>query len=352
MAYHAYWTVVLVVGAPCAAIVLLGRAGYQIVAASLSRLWSTLTRRPPSHAYYHPRYASGGTSSSACRRAVIITGCDSGLGRGLALAAARQGFVVFAGCLRVEVSEPSLNQEFQQSSSATGELHAFPLDVTSDADCQNAVNLVEQWLQASHTKEGERQATAGRRVLHALVNNAGIGVIGEVDWIPMESFQRVMNGTWCIHVSDPSQFMPLNVSFGVMVLRRAAESMEKVNYFGTVRMCKAFLPVFQRQSISMHLLRTNAPQHNFGTRILNIVSVAGRLAGMGMSAYSASKHATLAFTTALRNELKPWKIQMVAINPSFHGTQLVAAMESGLRETWGQLTATKQAEYGRGATFL
>jgi NAD(P)-dependent dehydrogenase (short-subunit alcohol dehydrogenase family) len=104
-------------------------------------------------------------------------------------------------------------------------------------------------------------------------------------------------------------------------------------------MCKAFLPIFQRQSI--------AGAHE-GARIVNIASVAARISGLGMSAYSASKHATLAFTTALRNELKPWKVQVAAINPSFHGTQLVTTMETGLRHTWEQLTPAKQVEYGQG----
>jgi NAD(P)-dependent dehydrogenase (short-subunit alcohol dehydrogenase family) len=140
---------------------------------------------PPTHLYYHPKHCNN-ESAGGCRRAVVVTGCDSGFGRDIALSAAKQGFVVFAGCLTVSTSGPSMTQEFRQNENDHGgDLHPFQLDVTSDADCQLAVSLVENWL---------RDENGDRRMLHAIVNNAGIGVIGEVDWISMESFHRVMNG--------------------------------------------------------------------------------------------------------------------------------------------------------------
>lgn len=116
--------------------------------------------------------------------AVFITGCDSGIGKELALWACDAGFVVFAGCLQED--------SVKQASDIFPNLIPFKLDVTSDEDVNSAVQKVSDWL-----NDGKNNGEGGQskqRALHALVNNAGIIANGEVDWVDMDAFQRTMDG--------------------------------------------------------------------------------------------------------------------------------------------------------------
>jgi short-subunit dehydrogenase len=116
-------------------------------------------------------------------------------------------------------------------------------------------------------------------------------------------------------------------------------SYSTVNYMGVVRCCKGFLPILKKQAIE---------KTHTGARILNVVSMAGIIAGPGMTPYFASKHAALAFTTGLRMELKAFGIQVSAVNPSFHETPLVNSIGDGLTGVWEGLPEEKKKEYGEG----
>lgn len=98
------------------------------------------------------------------------------------------------------------------------------------------------------------------------VNNAGYGVFQTVAEAPLEQFEDMMN----------------------------------VNYMGTVRCTKAVLP---------HMLAARKGQ------IVNIASLAGKVASAKGGGYSATKHAVLGFTDALRQELAGTGIGVTAINP-------------------------------------
>jgi short-subunit dehydrogenase len=108
---------------------------------------------------------------------------------------------------------------------------------------------------------------------------------------------------------------------------------------GLVRCCKSFLPIFKKQAIEK--THTDA-------RILNVISMAGIIAGPGMTPYFASKHAALAFTTGLRMELKAFGIQVSAVNPAFHETPLVNSIGDTLTSVWEGLPEEKRKEYGEG----
>lgn len=74
-------------------------------------------------------------------RAVLITGCDSGFGHQLARRLDRQGFVVFAGCLCPE--GPGARSLVRES---CGNVTVLKLDVTSDAEVQQAKRVVQENL--------------------------------------------------------------------------------------------------------------------------------------------------------------------------------------------------------------
>jgi short-subunit dehydrogenase len=78
------------------------------------------------------------------------------------------------------------------------------------------------------------------------------------------------------------------------------EQMMDVNYMGTVRCTKAILP---------HMLQAGQGH------IVNIASIAGKLATAKSTGYSATKHAVLGFTNALRLELRNTGVHISAVNP-------------------------------------
>ncbi|MWC28957.1 SDR family NAD(P)-dependent oxidoreductase [Paenibacillus sp. MMS18-CY102] len=99
-----------------------------------------------------------------------------------------------------------------------------------------------------------------------LVNNAGFGLFERLVDAPLEHFEQMMD----------------------------------TNYMGAVRCTKAVLPLM--------LQRGNG-------QIVNIASIAGKIGTPKSTGYTASKHAMLGFTNALRQELQGTGIVVSAVNP-------------------------------------
>ena len=205
---------------------------------------------------------------------VLISGCDSGFGHGLAVELDRRGFNVLAGVL-VADSVTSLTKTL--SSKAT----VFRLDITRQEDIDGAFDLIE-----SKTK-----------VLHGLVNNAGITLGSYIDWTTLDVMRRVMD----------------------------------VNFFGHVAMTKKFLPLLLAKRDS---------------RVVNICSVAGFLASSGMSSYSASKYALESFSDCLRREMAPWNLRVSIIEPGFMRTAILQGRPKSFSDFWGTLSSDAQERWG------
>ena len=123
----------------------------------------------------------------AVSRAVLITGCSTGIGRATAERLARRGWRVYATARDVE----------KIASLAGSGCELLALDVTDEASMRAAVEEVER-----------REGTVG-----VLVNNAGYSQSGAVEEVPMEKVRR--------------QF--------------------ETNVFGLARMCQLVLPGMRRQ---------------------------------------------------------------------------------------------------------
>ncbi len=134
---------------------------------------------------------------------------------------------------------------------AVGNLRPVLLDVTDPAAIKSAARSLTSDL--------------GDRGLAGLVNNAGIALGGPLEYLPVESWRQQL----------------------------------EVNVIGQVAVTKSFMPLIRKAT----------------GRIVFIGSVGGRLGTPMMGPYNASKFALVGIAEALREELRPWNIKVVLIEP-------------------------------------
>ncbi len=108
-------------------------------------------------------------------RGVLVTGCDTGFGHRLAIKLHDLGFTVFACCLD-DKSEGW--ERLQILGSGTGRLHVIKVDITN----QKQVDDARQYVENNLPEFG----------LWGLVNNAGLGNVGFVEWTSVEVFEKVL----------------------------------------------------------------------------------------------------------------------------------------------------------------
>ena len=108
-----------------------------------------------------------------------------------------------------------------------------------------------------------------------LVNNAGIERHGAIEELTMEDFKAVM----------------------------------ETNYFGVLRCIKRVLPQMRK---------------NRNGCIINVASVAGKIANTPLGAYAASKFALEAVSEALAQEVKPFNIRVAIVEPGIIDTDMAS----------------------------
>ena len=177
----------------------------------------------------------------------VITGGTSGIGRCAAEALAARGHTVYTLSRRAAASDTTRH---------------ICADVTDEESVRAAV--------------GQIIAEAGR--IDVLINNAGFGISGAVEFTETADAQRQLD----------------------------------VNFFGMVRMNRCVLPQMRAQG--------------FG-RIINLSSVAGAIPIPFQTYYSVSKAAVNAYTLALANEVRPFGVQVCCVQPGDIRTGFTAARE-------------------------
>lgn len=190
-------------------------------------------------------------------QAVLVTGASSGIGYDIAQSLVAAGYIVFAG-YRKEEDKPSLE--------AIGTT-PVKIDITNFQDVQQASELVVKMLNDSHFKAN---------TLRAIVNNAGISSGGPCETLSVKDYKHHFDVNFFAHIQVTQTFLPL--------LRRHQE-----NYKNTT---------FNNQA-----------------RIINITSMAAKIAQPFMSSYSATKHSLEVYTQCLRYELEPYGIFASSILP-------------------------------------
>ena len=91
-----------------------------------------------------------------------------------------------------------------------------------------------------------------------------------------------------------------------------ARRMLETNFFGVLRMSRAFAPVLAC---------------NGGGAMLNVLSIVSWVNGGTLAAYAASKSAAWSLTNALRYELAPQRTQLTALHMAFVDTDLARAFD-------------------------
>ncbi|CAG2177749.1 unnamed protein product, partial [Oppiella nova] len=114
-------------------------------------------------------------------KTVLITGCDTGIGHELAKHFYLKGCIVFATVLDIDGSGA---QELRRLSDSSGDdnhrrMRLIRMDVTNDEDVSRAAAEVDDYL--------KRNQSQG---LYALINNAGVCVMAEFDWLSWNQIQK------------------------------------------------------------------------------------------------------------------------------------------------------------------
>jgi NAD(P)-dependent dehydrogenase (short-subunit alcohol dehydrogenase family) len=93
----------------------------------------------------------------------------------------------------------------------------------------------------------------------------------------------------------------------------AAREQFEVNFFGSLRMARAFAPVLAK---------------NGGGAIINVLSVASWINGSMLATYAASKSAAWSLTNGLRSELESQGTQVLGLHAGFIDTDLARNVDA------------------------
>ncbi len=195
---------------------------------------------------------------------ILVTGSTSGFGRLTVETLARQGYTVFAGMRAVAGKNAPAAEELR----ALAEREQLALHIIEIDITDDA--SVEQAI-------ASLVGITGR--LDVVVNNAGIAYSGPLEAFTLEQVQQ--------------QF--------------------ETNVFGVLRVNRAALPHMRRQGSGL---------------LLQIGSIAGRLALPFQGLYAATKFALEALTESYRDELAPFGIDAAIIEPGTYPTPIAAKRQN------------------------
>lgn len=191
------------------------------------------------------------TTNTAPAR-VLVTGCSTGIGLETALGLARAGYRVTAA-----VKSPADHGDLPRLAAG------LPIDLV-EMDITDVAGVERVFADLERTGEP----------LHALVNNAGIGIGGFLEDLADDEIRSVF----------------------------------ETNVFGTTRVIRRALP----------LLRRRTPSY-----VLTLSSLSGRIGTAGMTAYNSSKFALEGLLECLYYELLPQGIRVVVVEPGLVKTGLI-----------------------------
>lgn len=200
----------------------------------------------------------------------LVTGASSGIGEATARELAARGAAVVVAARRKD----RLDALVARIEAAGGTAHALECDITVQDD---AFALVAATVERF-----------GR--LDTLVNNAGVMLLGPVVDAPVEEWNRMValnvNGLlWCAHAALP------------------------------------------------HLLDAAESSPRRVADLVNISSVAGRVARLGSGVYNLTKHGVGAFSESLRQEVTKRHVRVSLVEPGAVATELASHVRDEVRDS-------------------
>jgi short-subunit dehydrogenase len=198
-------------------------------------------------------------------RTAVVTGAASGIGRAIAVSLARRG----CNLALADINEVGLVDTVNLVQQTGVRVSRHVLDVSDRPAVAEFPNVV----------------AAEHGGVDVLVNNAGVAIGGTFEQVSEEDFE------WLF----------------------------EINFWGVVRMTRAFLP----------LLRASGD-----ARVVNLSSVFGLVAPPEQTAYSASKFAVRGFSEALHHELEGSGVDVSVVHPGGVATSIAekARVPAGVTE--------------------
>jgi NADP-dependent 3-hydroxy acid dehydrogenase YdfG len=223
----------------------------------------------------------------------LVTGASSGIGEATALALAAQGAAVAVAARRKD----RLDQLAENITSQGGKVLVMEIDVMEK---DQATEAVERTV-----------AELGR--LDTVVNNAGIMLLGPAVGAPLEDWEHMV---------------ALNVQ-GLLYVTHAALD---------------------------HLVKAAEDSPRRVADLINISSVAGRVARSGSNVYNLTKFGVTAFSESLRQELAARHVRVSSVEPGAVSTELSshlrpAALEQS-RQRFGNIERLQAEDIADAITYI
>jgi NADP-dependent 3-hydroxy acid dehydrogenase YdfG len=208
-------------------------------------------------------------STSLDGTVALVTGASSGIGEATARALAAQGAKIAVAARRLE----RLERLAEEIGGGGHTALAIESDITEQ---EQAIAAVERTVDE-----------LGR--LDIVVNNAGQMLLGPIEDAPTEEWDRMID----------------------------------LNLKGLINTTHAALP---------HLLAAAADSGRGCADLVNISSVAGRIARSGSGVYNLTKHGVGAFSESFRQEFAARKVRTTIVEPGAVDTELSDHIRDGVRE--------------------
>lgn len=199
----------------------------------------------------------------------LVTGASSGIGAAAARSLAAEGAAVALVARRKD----RLDELAAEITGNGGKALVIEADITEQPQAADAV--------------ARTVAELGR--LDTVVNNAGVMLLGPAATAPLEEWQRMV----------------------------------AINVNGLLYVTYAALP---------HLTKAAEDAPRQVADVVNISSVAGRVARSGSAVYNLTKHGVGAFTESLRQEFSPKHVRVSVVEPGSTKTELREHLRPEIRE--------------------